>query len=117
MVRVRYVGQYASKIELKYGTLVRYSSRCEVRSTQILNVPYGTAILGFYISKISMRLSIQLIQKKCSTALAGADILTQYTSHIKLRIENPTDCFTRIDVDFLLIKQIQRGRNIFAKFG
>ena len=41
MVRVR----YASKIELKYGTLVRYGSRCEVRSTQILNVPYCTAIL------------------------------------------------------------------------
>ena len=44
---VRYVGtvQYAPKIELKYGMLVRYGSRCEVRSTQILNVPYRTAIL------------------------------------------------------------------------
>ena len=42
MVQVR----YASKIELKYGTLVRYDSRCEVRSTQILNVPYRTAILA-----------------------------------------------------------------------
>ena len=38
--------RYASKIELKYGTLVQYGSRCEVRSTQILNVPYRTAILG-----------------------------------------------------------------------
>ena len=37
--------RYASKIELKYGTLVRYGSRCEVRITQILNVPYRTAIL------------------------------------------------------------------------
>ena len=26
--------------------LVRYGSRCEIRSTQILNVPYRTAILG-----------------------------------------------------------------------
>ena len=43
MVRVRYV----SKIELKYGTLVRYGSRCEVRSTQILNVPYRSAILAY----------------------------------------------------------------------
>ena len=42
MVRVR----YASKIEMKHGTLVRYGSRCEVRSTQILNVPYSTAILA-----------------------------------------------------------------------
>ena len=41
MVRVR----YASKIELKYCTLVRYGW-CEVRSTQILNVPYRTAILA-----------------------------------------------------------------------
>ena len=48
MVRVRYVSRlrYASKIELKYGTLVRYGSRCEVRSTQILNVLYRTAILA-----------------------------------------------------------------------
>ena len=38
--------RYASKIELTYGTLVQYSSRCEVRSTQILNVPYRTAILA-----------------------------------------------------------------------
>ena len=35
--------RYASKIELKYGTQVRYGLRCEVRSTQILNVPYRTA--------------------------------------------------------------------------
>ena len=28
-----------------YGTLVRYGSRCEVRSTQIPDVPYRTAIL------------------------------------------------------------------------
>ena len=40
---------YSSKIELEYGTLVRYGSRCEVRSTQILNVPYLTAILGFHV--------------------------------------------------------------------
>ena len=39
MVLVRYVGT-ASKLELKNGTLVRYGSRCEVRSTQILSVPY-----------------------------------------------------------------------------
>ena len=38
--------RYASKIEPKYGTLLRYGSRCEVRSTQILNVPYRTAILA-----------------------------------------------------------------------
>ena len=43
MVRVR----YASKIELKYGTLVRYGSWWEVRSTQILNVRYRTAILAY----------------------------------------------------------------------
>ena len=42
MIRVR----YASKLELKYGKLVRYGSRCEVRSTQILNVPHRTAILA-----------------------------------------------------------------------
>ena len=40
--------RYASKIELKYGMLLRYGSRCEVRSTQILNVPYRTAILARY---------------------------------------------------------------------
>ena len=38
--------RYASKIELRYGTLVRYGLRCGVRSTQVLNVPYRTAILG-----------------------------------------------------------------------
>ena len=38
--------RYAPKIELKYGTLLRYGLRCEVRSTQILNVPYHTAILA-----------------------------------------------------------------------
>ena len=37
--------RYASKIELKYGRPVWYASRCEVRSTQILNLPYRTAIL------------------------------------------------------------------------
>ena len=42
MVRVR----YASKIVLKYGTFVWYDSGWEVRNTQILNVPYRTAILG-----------------------------------------------------------------------
>ena len=30
---------YASKIELKYGTLIQCGSRCEMRSMQILNVP------------------------------------------------------------------------------
>ena len=45
MVRVRYA-VYASKIEMKYGTLVRYGSKWKVRSTQILNVPYRTAILA-----------------------------------------------------------------------
>ena len=43
MVRVR----YALKIELKYRTLVRYGLMCEVRSTQILNVPYRIAILDY----------------------------------------------------------------------
>ena len=38
--------RYASKIELKYGMLVRYGSRYEVRSTQILNILYSTAILA-----------------------------------------------------------------------
>ena len=44
---LRYQGtvQYASNIELKCGTLVRYGSRCEVRSMQTMNVPYRTAIL------------------------------------------------------------------------
>ena len=37
--------RYASKIQLTYGTLVRYGSGCEVRSTQILNAPYRTANL------------------------------------------------------------------------
>ena len=46
MARVRYVGTVRFKIELKYVTLVRYGSRCEVRSMQILNVPYRTAILA-----------------------------------------------------------------------
>ena len=45
-VRKKNKVRYASKIELKYGTLVRYRSRYEVRSTQILNVPYSTAILA-----------------------------------------------------------------------
>ena len=36
----------ALKIELKYGALVGYVSRCRVRSTQILNVLCGIAILG-----------------------------------------------------------------------
>ena len=36
----------ASKIALKYGMLVRYGSRRQVHSTQILNVPYRTAIFG-----------------------------------------------------------------------
>ena len=49
MVRVWYVGTVRFKIELKYDTLVRYGSRCEVRSAQILNVPYRTAILAYYI--------------------------------------------------------------------
>ena len=52
MVRVRYVGTVRFKIELKYGTLVRYGSRCEVRSTEILNAPYRTAILGLDIVAI-----------------------------------------------------------------
>ena len=41
MVRVRYVGTVRW-----YGTLVRCGSRCEVGRTQILNVPYRTAILA-----------------------------------------------------------------------
>ena len=32
--------RYASKIEWKCGTLVQYGSRCEVRSKQILSIPY-----------------------------------------------------------------------------
>ena len=46
MVRVRYVGTVRFKNWTEYDTLVRYSSRCEVCSTQILNVPYRTAILA-----------------------------------------------------------------------
>ena len=46
MVRYGTLVWYASKIELKYGTLVRYGLKCEVRRTQILNVPYRTAILA-----------------------------------------------------------------------
>ena len=34
-------------VRFKNWTEVRYGSKCEVRSTQILNVPYRTAILGF----------------------------------------------------------------------
>ena len=37
---------YALKIKLRYGTLVRYGSRWKVRCTQILYVPYCTAILA-----------------------------------------------------------------------
>ena len=36
----------ASIFAKKYGMLVRHGSRSEVRSTQILNVPYRTAILA-----------------------------------------------------------------------
>ena len=36
---VRYLVRYASKIKLKYGTLVRYRPNYEVRSTQIIIVP------------------------------------------------------------------------------
>ena len=71
MVRVRYV----SKIELKYGTLVRYGSRCEVRSTQILNVPYRSAILAYkaeayYLPQkraplFAFSIKLVLIRNKC----------------------------------------------------
>ena len=37
--------RYALKIKQTYGTLVRYGSKCEVRSMQILNAPSRTAIL------------------------------------------------------------------------
>ena len=44
-VRKKNKVRYASKIELKCGTLVQYGSKCEVRRMQILNVPYRTANL------------------------------------------------------------------------
>ena len=40
---------YGTLQNLKYGTLVRYGFRCEVRSAQILNVPYRTAILDYIV--------------------------------------------------------------------
>ena len=45
------VVRYASKTEIKYDTLVWYGLRCEVRSTQILTVPYRTAILVFFLKE------------------------------------------------------------------
>ena len=46
MVRVRYVGtvRFKNRPEVRYASTERSTS--EVRSTQILNVPYRTAILG-----------------------------------------------------------------------
>ena len=53
--------RFATKIELKHSTLVRYGKRCEVRSSQILNVPYRTANP---CSKLAKNL-LTKIQKNC----------------------------------------------------
>ena len=36
-----------------YAYVVRYGSRCEVRSSQILNVPYRTAVLAWEENKLA----------------------------------------------------------------
>ena len=44
--------RYASKLERKYGTLVRRESNREVRSTYMAHVPYRTAILAHHITTV-----------------------------------------------------------------
>ena len=48
-VRLRYVGTVRFKNSTEVRCAGTYGSRCEVRSTQILNIPYRTAILALNI--------------------------------------------------------------------
>ena len=74
--KTRYGAQvlHASKIELKYGTLVRYSSKCEVRSTRILNVtschPW-TLVFSNEVRKKKINLEQHI---RLTTTLLEADI-------------------------------------------
>ena len=66
MVRVRYVGTVRFKIELKYGTLVRYGSRCEVRSTKILNV-YRTVLPSLRAASTYAHIIVHILRWYCNS--------------------------------------------------
>ena len=72
-----------------YSTLVRYSSRCEVRSTQILNVPYRTAILSRYKPENVCAKSFSTNRwTSCAVITIHRDKIQRYCNNNRSKVRN-----------------------------
>ena len=65
---------HSTKIGLKYGTLVRYGSRCEIRSTQILNVLYRTAILANNTQALWKSVEVHICSSKVIMSMSNVHV-------------------------------------------